>query len=116
MKLSDIKGRRSLAIMGLAMELVDRMDANGHLGAMLEEMGGLGGDSSGAWRIMCKHLPPVLADEKCCDMLIELLALANDVPAEEYAESGDVIGDLFALVMSDWDSIGFLSRQGHTEM
>lgn len=116
MKLSDIKGRRAVTVMAQAMELADAMDEMGSLGSMVEEIGKLGDDSGNAWKVMCKHLPKVLNDKRCSDLLLGLLATANGVPVEEYEQDGDVVGDLFSFVMSDWDALGFLSKRERTEM
>lgn len=114
MKLSDIKGKLALDVAASALELVDAMAGDERFDGLLSDMAGLGGDTSGAWRVFCRHMPPILRDEKISGKLFELMALAHGTTPEDYAENGDVIGDLFGLLTTDFSTLGFLSPREET--
>lgn len=111
MKLSDIKGKRALAVAAEAMELADALSGDERVEAMLEDYRKSASDGTeAAWKVMCRHLPPLLRDERYADSIVSLLALANGVPQAEYEESGDLLADIRELLLEDSESLGFLSR------
>lgn len=107
MKLSDIKGERSLDIMADAMELAEMVGDDPRFAAFMEDMKSVKEDGK-AWRVFCKHLPAILRDGRYKDRIISILAAASDMEPSEYAEEGPVLSDLFELVTSDAESLGFL--------
>ena len=109
MKLSDIKGKRALAVAAEAMELADALSGDERVEAMLEDYGKSSSDGTAAWKVMCRHLPPLLRDERYADSIMSLLALAKGVPQAEYEESGDLLADIRELILEDSESLDFLS-------
>lgn len=107
MKFSDIRGRRSLEVMAEAMELVELMAGDKKLQGILDDIRQAEGNS--AWLVFCKHVPKILRQKKYADRIMRILAIATDTPIEEYEQNGEVLKDLFELVLSDSDTLGFLS-------
>lgn len=105
MKLSDIKGERSLDIIADAMELAEMVGDDDRFTAFVEEMKA---NKDDAVHVMCKHVPSILRDERYKKRIVSILATAAGVPVEEYAESGPVVADLLELLTSDAESLGFL--------
>ena len=110
MKLSDIKGERSLDIMADAMELAELIADDKRFKALMDDMrDAQGGESDGElWRVFCRHLPQILRDEHYKSRIVSILAAASGVTFEEYAAEGPMISDLFELLASDAESLGFL--------
>lgn len=108
MKLSDIKGEKALDIMADAMELAEVAAKDDRLKALVDELRETERDDM--WMVFCKHVPPILRDHAYKDRIISILAAASGVTVEEYAEDGPVLADLFELVTSDSESLGFLLR------
>ena len=106
MKLSEIKGERSLDVIADVMEFVDKVGDDERFKQFLEAYKEANGDSDAVRRAFCTKLPPLIRDYK--DDLIAVLASASGVPKEEYAESGNVIGDVMELLLSDTETLGFL--------
>ncbi len=105
MKLSDIKGENALGVVADAMELADLVaddDRFPELSAELKDC-----DEDAMWRVFCKHVPPILRDSRYQERLISILAAAAGVPYEEYAAEGPVLADLFELLTTDAESLGF---------
>lgn len=109
MRLSDIRGEASLVVVADMMELVEMMADDERFKALAEDIRSLGGDTSGAWRVMCRRVPPLLREKRYRERLISILAACKGVPAEEYARDGDVLHDLFELLTSDSEALAFLA-------
>lgn len=113
MKLSDIKGQRSLDIIADAMELVDMMmddERFKSLASSLKEARGEGGevDMASARTAILRGFPPLLRDKLYQERIVSIMAAAAGVTAEEYAESGEVLRDILELMLTDSESLGFL--------
>lgn len=111
MRLSDIKGEAALVIVADMMELVEMVADDERFEAFVGDIRSLGGDADGAWRVVCRRIPPLLREKRYRDRVMSILAACKGVPAEEYARDGDVLRDLFELVTSDSEAIGFLAQQ-----
>lgn len=107
MRLSDIKGEKALDVMADAMELAEKMGEDGRVKALMDALKDADGRDD-AWRVFCHHVPPLLRDAEYKPRIISILASASGVTYEEYAEDGPVLFDLFELVTSDAESLGFL--------
>ena len=114
MKLSDIKGRRSLEIMADAMELAEIMSGDARLQAMMDDLKAMQESGETAWVVLCRHAPALLRDERYADRLISILAAASDMDVEEYERDGEVLKDLFELITTDAEALGFLSGAAAT--
>lgn len=113
MKLSDIKGEKALDIMADAMELAELVGCDARFKALMDDMRAArdeDGESVGSatWKAFCRNLPPILRDQRYKDRIVSILAAASGVTAEEYAVEGPVLADLFELLTSDSESLGFL--------
>ena len=113
MKLSEIKGERSLDIIADVMELADLLGDDDRVKGFMEEL--KGADRDDAWRLFCKRLPPVLRDQRYRRPVISLLATIAEVPYDEYAENGEVVKDIFELVTSDSDALAFFASSAATQ-
>ena len=110
MRISDIKGERSLDFIADAMELVEKMSEDGRLDGIIDAIQKSGEDSDAALRALCAKLPPVIRDYKA--EVISLMASAAGVSREEYAENGEVLKDIIELLTSDLDTLAFLAPSG----
>lgn len=107
MKLSDIRGERSLDVIADAMELAELIGGDDRYAKMTDELKEVGAD--GAWKVLCRYLPSILRDDRYKKRVISILATASGVPYEEYAENGSILSDLSELLLSDSEAIGFLA-------
>lgn len=112
MKLSDIRGERSLDIIADAMELIEMVADDDRFKDLVESLKGQ--DEDDAWRVFCRKLPPILRDQEYRRPIVSILAAAADVPYDEYAQGGEVLKDLFELVTSDAEALGFFVRSATT--
>lgn len=108
MKLSDIKGTRALDIIADVMELAELMSDDDDFKAFLDDLKGIDGDGDKAVSVMLKRIPPLMRNAEYQRCIVSILASANEVTYEEYAENGNVIKDLLELLITDDDSLGFL--------
>lgn len=113
MKLSDIRGEAALDVLADAMELAGMMAGDADFTAFMDDVRALE-DKSQAWTVFCRRVPPILRNGRYRDRIISILARAGGVPVEEYAESGNVILDLFELLTSDSETLGFLAASATT--
>jgi hypothetical protein len=110
MKLSDIKGKRSLSIIADAMELADLIADDERFKAMVEDVRGIPDeDRNPIWRVFCKHVPKIIRDEEYADRIVSIMAAASNVTVEEYEQEGELIKDLFELLVTDSEALGFLT-------
>lgn len=107
MKLSDIKGEKALDIMADAMELAEMAHGDGRVRALAEELGATE-DRSETWRVFCKHVPALLRDQGYKARIVSIMAAAAGMEPEEYAAEGPMLQDVFELLTSDAESLGFL--------
>ena len=112
MKLSDIRGEKALDIMADAMELAEVIGSDGRVKAMMDDMRAAqdGGDQD-TWKVFCRHAPAILRDPEYKGRIVSIMASASGVTVEEYAEDGPMLADLFELLTSDAESLGFLLGQ-----
>ena len=108
MKLSDIKGKRSLSVIADAMELAEMVGDDARFKALVDDLKEHKDDKSQLWRVFCKHMPAILRDEAYADRIVSIMAAANGVTVDEYEEDGELLKDLFELVTSDSETLGFL--------
>jgi hypothetical protein len=113
MKLEEIKGKKALEIMAEAMELAEQIRGDPRFGKMAEaisdaKQGGRLSDAD-AVRILFRHLPPLIRDERYADGIVRIMALAAGVPEAEYAEDGPILQDIVELLSSDAEALGFLA-------
>ena len=108
MKLSDIKGEKALDIMADAMELAEIIGDDKRVKAFADDLKDAGDDK---WKVFCKHIPAILRDPEYKSRIVSIMAAASGVTAEEYAAEGPMLQDLFELVTSDAESLGFLLGQ-----
>ena len=110
MKLSDIKGEKSLDVMADAMELAELIADDKRFKALMDDMKDAQNEESSGelWRVFCRHLPHILRDERYKSRIVSILAAASGVTVEEYAENGPIIADCMELLSSDAESLGFL--------
>lgn len=106
MRLSDIKGKRSLSIVADAMELAELIGDDSRFEAIVGEV--KNADKDEVWRVFCKRLPPILRDDRYADRIVSIMAAASGVTPEEYAEDGEMLKDLFELLTTDSEALGFL--------
>lgn len=114
MKLSDIRGEKALDIMADAMELADAMADDGRVKALMDDLVAAKGEDGkvrDGWRIFCKHFPAIFRDPEYKDRIMSIMAAASGVTVEEYAAEGPLLQDLFELLTSDAESLGFLLGQ-----
>lgn len=109
MKLSDIRGERALDIMADAMELAELIGGDERFEAMRDDLKSHDGDRDEAWRVLCRHLPAIIRDERYKERIISVLAAASGVTVEEYSENGEILLDLFELFTTDYEALGFLA-------
>lgn len=109
MKLSDIRGEKSLDIMADVMELLDIMGEDGRFQAFIAALKESKGEGGSAFRLFAKHLPPIIRDERYKKRIISVLAACADSTYEEYAENGAVLQDIVELFLSDSEALGFLA-------
>ena len=107
MKLSDIKGERSLDIIADAMELVEIMSDDERFQDLVQEIREGDGDKALAWRALCRKMPPILRDDQYRSRMMSILASAAGVPLDQYVEDGEVLKDIFELLTSDVEALGF---------
>lgn len=112
MKLSDIKGERSLDVIADAMELVDGLSGDERVEAFIDDLRAADGDGQKVFMAFCRHLPQVVRENK--RQIVGILSAAAGMSAEEYAENGNVLGDLFGLLTEDDDLLGFLTPSAST--
>lgn len=110
MKLSEIKGERSLDIIADAMELYDMLADDERVKTLMDDLRDARGDGAqnAIVRVFCRDVGPILRDDRYRERIMSLLAAASGVTPEEYSESGPVIKDLFELITSDAETLGFL--------
>ena len=112
MRLSDVKGEKTLDIMADAMELAAAIGDDERfaefISALKAEVGDDGKVGDGAWRVFCKHVPPILRDKRYARGITSIMAAAAGVTYEEYAAEGPLLQDLFELLSSDAEALGFL--------
>lgn len=110
MKLSDIKGEKSLDVMADAMELAELIADDKRFKALMDDMKDAQGEEPQGelWRVFCRHLPQILRDERYKTRIVSILAAASGVTFEEYAADGPIIADCIELLSSDAESLGFL--------
>lgn len=106
--LENMKGERALDFLADAMALAEEIGSDKRFKSFAADIKKAGED--GAWRVLCKYLPPILRDENYKSRILALLASIKGVPADEYAESGDVLADLYKLVTSEVGALGFLFK------
>lgn len=109
MRLSDIKGEKSLDIIADAMELAELIGSDERFTDMAQEMKELDGKTEDAWRVLCRHLPAILRDGKYKKRIVSIFATASDSTYEEYAASGSILYDLSELLLTDSEALGFLA-------
>lgn len=110
MKLSEIKGEKSLDIMADAMELAELIGSDARFKSLMDDVKNAQGEESNGelWKVFCKHLPDILRDKRYKSRIISILAAASGVTVEEYAAEGPIIADCMELLTSDAESLGFL--------
>lgn len=110
MRLSDIKGEKSLDVMADAMELAELIADDKRFKALMDDMKAAQGEEQQGelWRVFCRHLPQILRDERYKSRIVSILAAASGVTVEEYAADGPILFDCFELLTSDAESLGFL--------
>lgn len=106
MRLSDIKGKRSLSIVADAMELAEMIGDDERFADMVDDF--KKADKDGIWRVFCKRMPPILREDRYADRVVSIMAAASGVTPEEYAEDGELLKDLFELLTTDSEALGFL--------
>lgn len=114
MRLSDIKGENALDIMADAMELAETIADDDRMKALKDDLVAAKGEDGkvrDSWRIFCKHFPAIFRDPEYKERIISIMAAASGVTAEEYAAEGPLLQDLFELLTSDAESLGFLLGQ-----
>lgn len=107
MKLSDIKGERALDIMADAMELADALIADERFADFAKALSESHGDRKALFSVLLKNLPQFIRDERYRERIISILAAANGVSYEEYAENGNTVEDIVGLLLSDSEAIRF---------
>lgn len=105
MRLSDMKGRKQLRIVGMLMSLVDSISGESAFEDFLDAMRG---DDDGL--AMVTKLGPILEREDIADKLVEIVACAKGITTEE-ADECDVISELIELLTSDMELPAFLSER-----
>lgn len=106
MRISDLKGEKSLIVIADAMELVEAMADEPAFKGLCDE---IKGKKAEAWRVVCRYVPQILRNAKHRERIISILAAIAGKDPEEYAKTGDVFGDLKDLVTSDDEVFDFLS-------
>ena len=109
MKLSDIKGRKSLSIIADAMELFCEVREDKAFADMVGEVKKHADDKDAAGMAMAKYLPTLLRNDSYCDKLMSILASAKGCDLAEYEEDGNVLEDIMELFLEDSETLGFLS-------
>lgn len=104
MRLSDIRGKRSLDIVADIMELAESLKDDERVKAFAEAI--RDADADGRYIAFCK-LAPVLRDERVQDALVSVIARAKGVDEERFAEDGDVLGELWELLTDDAEALAF---------
>jgi hypothetical protein len=107
MKISDIKGERTLDIMADALELADSLSDNEAFQAMKEELG----NAEDKKAAVLHSLPSLLRDKEVKRGVTKLLASASGVTYKEYANNGPMLKDIIELLTTDTEVLGFLSSQ-----
>lgn len=107
MKLSDIKGEKALDILADAMGLAEIVADDERVKAMMDDLREQEENAARA-RVVFKHLPAIMKDERYKTRIVSIMAAAAGVPYEEYAEDGPMVADLLELLTSDAETLGFL--------
>lgn len=108
MRLSDIRGERALDVLADFMLLAESLSDDEDFCAFVKALRESGADD--AWMAFCK-LAPVLRKPDVKKRIVAVIANAKQVDPEEFAESGDVLGELWELLTSDVAAMGFLAQQ-----
>lgn len=109
MKLSDIRGERSLDIMADTMELLDLMRGDDNFQAFIAALRESKGDRDAVFGAFSQCLPPIIRDKRYRKRIISILAACADTTYEDYAENGAVIQDIGELFLSDSEALGFFA-------
>jgi hypothetical protein len=88
------------------MELVEAMADEPAFQGFMEDRKAEGAE---AWRLICRYAPKILRNGRYRERVISILAAIADVDQEEYAKTGNVIGDIKSLLTSDEEMLDFLS-------
>lgn len=103
MKLSEIKGKKQLKVVGRLMSLADSLGGEEAFDAFLE--GAKDGDTSVSAFL---KLGPFLERDDVADALVDIIAYAKDV---EPGEVDNPLGELAEMLTSDVELPGFLSQR-----
>ena len=106
MKLSEIKGERSLEVIADCVEFVGELGEDEHFTKLISAIQESKNDSAKMRTALCLQLPPIIRDHK--KRIIELMASIQDVPEDEYAKNGNVVRDVIELLISDDEALSFL--------
>ena len=109
MKLSDIKGERSLDIIADIMELIDKMSEDDRFTKLADAIKQTDGEENSAWKALCRYAPPLLREQSYRDNIISILANIGDVSIDEYRANGDILADVFELISSDDVTLDFFT-------
>lgn len=102
MKFSDIKGKGSLDVIADILELVDKLKGNEDVEAFVGALK-LGEQPHYA---VCK-LAPVLRDKATQDAIVSIIVRVKGYDLEEFAESGNVLGELWEFLTDDAEALAF---------
>lgn len=109
MRLSDIKGEKTLDIMADILELADSLMEDEHAKSLMSEIKKAKGSEDASVKALSKHAPAILRNEKYRKPIVSILASIAGVSYEEYAENGNVLGDVIELLTQDDDLACFLA-------
>lgn len=115
MRLSDIRGKRSLDVVADVMELVESLRGDEHVrefARAARESDGDDGDDR--YMAFCK-LAPVLRDPSVQDRVVSIMARAKGVDVDQFAEDGDVLGEIWELLTADTEALSFFDSSGTTQ-
>lgn len=113
MKLSEIKGERSLEVIADVMELVEKLSDDKHFEKLIEALKKAKGDSAAIRKAVCLNMPSLIRSHK--DEIIAVMASAAGVDKAEYAANGDVLKDILELLTSDAEAMSFLASPDSAE-
>lgn len=112
MRLSDIRGKRSLEVVADVMELIDSLRDDEHVREFVAAVRESGEDDR--YMAFCR-LAPILRDPSVQDRVVSIVARAKGVDVDEFAEDGDVLGELWELLTADTEALNFFGSSGTTQ-
>jgi hypothetical protein len=112
MRLSDIRGKRSLDVVADAMDLVGSLKGDEHVREFVAAV--RESEDDDRYMAFCK-LAPVLRDPEIQDRIVSIVARAKGVDEAQFAEDGDILGELWELLTADSEALDFFGSSGTTQ-